>query len=73
MAHQFKRGDRVFICQVGIPENGDWCRIVGPASGMGDEPWYRYRIEGERKTACTIVHESWVNVDVPASNGFAAA
>jgi hypothetical protein len=73
MPHTFKRGERVFICQKGLPEFGEWCRIVGPAQRMGDEPWYRYRVEGERKTAGLIVHESWVNREVPASSGAAKA
>lgn len=60
-----KRGTRVFIAQVGFPEYGQHARIHGVVSNVADRPddvWYRYRVEGERKLAGLICHESWVTV-----------
>jgi len=59
--YKFSRSDRVFTCQVGMPEHGSWGTVVcrrhdfHPATKA---PWYSVR-DDDGGTMCT--HESWLN------------
>jgi hypothetical protein len=58
--HQFKRGDRVFVCQVGFSGYGEW-GVVRHRDHSGHFPgnWYIVARGNKRETSC--VHESWLN------------
>jgi hypothetical protein len=60
----FKRGTRVFVAQAGFPQYGQHATIVrrvpSPTTVPGDR-WYSYRVDGAKKPAGLIVHESWLS------------